>query len=67
MAFFVYADANDPVGVDDLVAIDQRLKGCAPYARDLMVLVAADPDQNRDFLAKAPMLNARGVDVADLE
>jgi pyruvate, water dikinase len=67
MAVFVYADANDPVGVDDLVAIDQRLKSCAPYARDLMVLVAADPDQNRDFLAKAPMLNARGVDVADLE
>jgi pyruvate, water dikinase len=67
MAVFVYADANDPVGVDDLVAIDQRLKECAPFAKDLMVLVAADPDQNRDFLAKAPMLNARGVDVADLE
>ena len=49
------------------MAIDQRLKSCAPYARDLMVLVAADPEQNRDFLAKAPMLNARGVDVADLE
>jgi hypothetical protein len=67
MAYFVYADPDDPLAVDDLVAIDQRLKGCAAYARDLMVLVAMDPDQNRDFLAKAAQLNARGVDVADLE
>ena len=66
MAYFVYADPDEPIGIDDLVALDARLKGCAPYARDLMVLVAADPQQGRDFAAKAAALAARGVAVADL-
>jgi hypothetical protein len=66
MATFVYADPDEPIAIDDLVALDARLKDCAPYARDLMVLVASDPAQGRDFAAKAAALAARGVDVADL-
>ena len=66
MAYFVYGDASEDIAIDDLVAVDTRLKSCAPYARELLVLVAADPEQNRKFLAQAAALTARGVDVADL-
>lgn len=66
LALFVYADPDDAIALDELVALDQRMKECAPYARDLMVLVGADPDQGRDFGQKAAALAARGVDVADL-
>jgi pyruvate,water dikinase len=63
MAYFVYADLGDPLSVDQLVEVDQRLKSCVPYARDLLVLVG-EGDQELSFAANAAALKARGVDFA---
>ncbi|HEY0709107.1 MAG TPA: PEP/pyruvate-binding domain-containing protein [Polyangia bacterium] len=66
LAFFVYGDAAEDIAVDDLIAVHRRLQGCAPFARELLVLVAADPEQARDFEAKRAALEGAGVAVADL-
>ena len=65
VAYFVYSDPPDAMSVEELAAVDARIKGCAPYARDLLVLVGSDPEQMRDFTAKAPALAGRGVMVGD--
>ena len=57
----------EALGVDQLVEIHGRLGGCAPFARDLLVLVGADPRQVASFAAQAPALRARGIEVADPE
>ena len=65
MAAFVYADPDDPVGLDSLVAIDARLKECAPYARDLWCWWRR-PGAGARLRRKADALAARGVPVVDL-
>jgi pyruvate, water dikinase len=64
LVYFVYADGGDPLSVDQLAEVDARLKGCVPYARDLLVLVGMDGDQERGFADKQTALRARGVDFA---
>lgn len=67
LALFVYSEPPEAMTVDDLAALQARLLTCAPYARDLLVLVGTGPEQSRDFVAKAAALAGRGVVVGDLE
>lgn len=63
LAYFVYSDPNevDALTLDEIVAIDARLKTCAPFARDLLVLVGMDDDQAARFEAMRVALLAHGV------
>lgn len=63
MAYFVYSDPNDvdALTVDELAAMDTRLKACAPFAADLLVLVGMDEDQAARFEAQRSALASRGV------
>jgi pyruvate, water dikinase len=65
VATFVYADPNEPLGLDQLGEIHARLIECAPFARELLVLVGADPRQVASFAELAPALRARGIEVGD--
>ncbi len=65
VATFVYADPSETLGVDQLAELHGRLGECAPFARELLVLVGADPRQVASFAALAPALRARGIEVAD--
>jgi pyruvate, water dikinase len=65
VATFVYADPSERLEVEQLAEIHGRLVECAPFARDLLVLVGADPIQVAGFLAQAADLRARGIEVAD--
>jgi pyruvate,water dikinase len=67
LAYFIYADAGQPLSVDQLADVDARLKACVPYARDLLVLVGMNPDQERSFTANQAALAARGIDFASHE
>ncbi len=67
VAAFVYADVVDHLSLDELGEVFDRLSGCAPYARDLMVLVGTDPRQVAAFAAQAPALRERGIEVGDIE
>lgn len=66
MAYFVYSDPNDidALTVDELAALDVRVKTCAPFASDLLVLVGMDEDQAVRFEAQRAELLARGVRLA---
>jgi pyruvate,water dikinase len=68
LAYFVYADdaVTEALTLDQLKEVDTRLKGCVPYAKDLLVLVANDEAQAGHFTAQTADLAARGVDVLDL-
>lgn len=63
LAYFVYSDPNevDALTVDELGALDARLKECVPFASDLLVLVGMDEDQAGRFEAQRAGLAARGV------
>ena len=63
IAYTVYADADDRLTVDQLVDLDQRLKDCAPYASDLLVLVPDGSAQLSWLPALTPQLQERGVAV----
>lgn len=67
MAYFVYSDPNDvdALTVDELAALDARLKTCAPFAAELLVLVGMDEDQAVRFEAQRAELLARGVRLAN--
>jgi hypothetical protein len=65
VAAFVYADSAEVLDVDQLVQIHGRLSGCAPFARDLLVFVGADPRQVASFAQQASALKARGIEVGD--
>jgi hypothetical protein len=64
LVYFVFAAASDPLSVDDLATVDARLKDCAPYARDLLVLTAMDAEQEAALTARAGELSARGITFA---
>lgn len=63
LVYFVYSDPDDVDALteDEIVALDTRLKGCVPFASDLLVLVGADDDQAARFEAMRARLGARGV------
>ncbi len=65
MAYFAYADPNevDALTVDELAALDARLKACVPFASGLLVLVGMDEDQAARFETQRAALAARGVSV----
>ena len=65
VAAFVYADPSERLTLEQLVEIHARLTGCAPFARDMLVFVGADPTQVAGFSEQAEALRARGIDVAD--
>jgi hypothetical protein len=64
LAYFVYADdaASEALSIDQLAEVDARLKGCVPYAKELLVLAAATQTQATHFAEQAAALRARGVD-----
>ncbi len=56
--------ANAPgedLTVDQIAEVDATLKGCAPFARDLLVFVPTDPRQQQMARAQRATLAARGV------
>jgi hypothetical protein len=67
LAYFVYADdaVTEALTLDQIKEVDTRLKGCVPYAKDLLVLVGMNEIQAGRFAAQAGDLRARGVDVLD--
>jgi pyruvate,water dikinase len=67
LAYFVYADdaITEALSADQLKEVDTRLKGCVPYAKDLLVLVGMDDVQAERFAAQASDLAARGIDTID--
>jgi pyruvate,water dikinase len=67
LAMFVYADDTDvdSLTLEQFVEVDRRIKECVPYARDLVVLVGEDPDQQQRLAGQVEALRARGVDVLD--
>lgn len=68
LAYFVYADPNDvdALTVEELAELDARLKGCAPYAVEVLTLVGMDVDQAQRFEAQRAALTERGVRLMDL-
>jgi hypothetical protein len=67
LGYFLFTEPGNAEAptVDELAQVDARLKGCAPFARDLLVLVGFDEEQNGRFTQQAPALAGRGVDVVD--
>jgi pyruvate,water dikinase len=67
LAYFVYADDTevDALTPAQLAEVDARIKGCVPYARDLLVLAGQDLAQHQRFAAQAAELKGRGIDVLD--
>lgn len=67
LAYFLYSESGpaEALSVEQIAAVDARLKRCVPYARDLLVLTGMDEPQMSHFVAQAPALRARGVDTAD--
>jgi pyruvate,water dikinase len=65
MGLFVYADAEEPLETEKLVEIYRRIEGCAPYARDMLVLVGADTEQAERFRAQAEDLDGFAISVVD--
>lgn len=63
LAYFVYSDPNevDALTLDEIAALDARLKACAPFASELLVLVGMDEDQAARFEAQRAALLSRGV------
>lgn len=66
LAYFIYSDPNevDALTLDEIAALDARLKTCVPFASELLVLVGMDEDQAARFEALRPALSARGVRLA---
>jgi pyruvate, water dikinase len=67
VAAFVYSDISERLSVDQLAEIVGQLTSCAPYSRDLLVLVGADPRQAVGFADQAAALRERGIEVGDLQ
>jgi pyruvate,water dikinase len=67
LAYFLFTEpgAAETPTTDQLAALDGRLKACAPFARDLLVLVGADAEQAALFAQQGPALAGRGVDLVD--
>jgi pyruvate,water dikinase len=65
VALFVYSEPTEVLDLNQLAEIHERLIQCAPFARDLMVLVGTDPTQVAGFLARAAELRTRGIEVGD--
>ena len=67
LVYFIYSEANDvdELTVDQIVEVDGRIKGCVPFARELLVLVGMDEDQARRFDQRKAELAGRGVDLVD--
>jgi hypothetical protein len=67
LAYFIYADdaVTEALTVEQIQEVDARLKGCVPYARDLLVLVGMNRIQADRFAAQASTLATKGVDVID--
>ncbi|MBN1611621.1 MAG: hypothetical protein JW940_33610 [Polyangiaceae bacterium] len=65
MGLFVYADAQEPLEIEELLGLYQRIERCAPYARDLLVLVGADTDQAARLREQADELDAFGISVVN--
>jgi pyruvate,water dikinase len=67
LAYFLFTEPGDAEAPTpaQLIALDQRLKQCAPFARDLLVLVGTDAAQAAHFAQQGPALAAGGVDLVD--
>lgn len=67
MALFVYAgdDEEDALSIDQIAEAYARVAECAPYTREMLVVVGANAIQSARFAALAPALRARGIEVAD--
>ncbi|MBC8131681.1 MAG: hypothetical protein H7X95_01765 [Deltaproteobacteria bacterium] len=67
LAYFLYADdlITEALTLDQIAEVDARLKGCVPYAKDLLVLVGMNETQVGHFRGQAKDLAGRGVDVID--
>jgi pyruvate, water dikinase len=63
LAYFVYSDGNevDALTLDELAALDARLKSCVPFASEMLVLVGMDEEQAARFETQRVGLLARGV------
>jgi hypothetical protein len=66
VALFVYSDLSERLGPDQLAEVVGQLAACAPYTRELLVLVGTDPRQAAVFAEHAPALRERGIEVGDL-
>jgi len=67
LAYFVYADdaPSEALTLAQIAEVDARMKGCVPYAKDLLVLVGMNQTQVARFEAQAGDLRARGIEVLD--
>ena len=67
LAYFVYADdaVTEALTAEQIKEVDTRLKGCVPYAKDLLVLVGMNEVQAARFAAQADELRGKGVDTID--
>jgi pyruvate,water dikinase len=67
LAYFIYSDdaVTEALTLDQIEEVDKRMKGCVPYARDLLVLVGMNQIQAAHFAGQAEALRGRAVDVID--
>ena len=63
MVYTVYQDGGsaEALTVEQLVEVDQRIKGCVPYTSQSMVLVPSDPEQMTHLKTIEAQLAAQGV------
>ncbi len=60
VSYWIYADPNN-LTADDIIEIDQIVKNCVAFARDLLVYVPSDPAQKSLTLASTTQLQNAGV------
>jgi pyruvate,water dikinase len=65
MGLFVYGSAAEPLETAEVVQVYRRIAGCAPYARESLVLVGADTEQAQRFREQAEELAAWGIAVLE--
>jgi hypothetical protein len=67
ISFGIYQadEESENLGVAEIAAVDRRIKGCAPYARDLLVFVPEGLAQIAFVRANAASLRDAGVAILD--
>ena len=65
IAYQIYQDdmASENLTVEQFVEVDKRLKGCMPYATQMLALLAVGNAQRAQVKQLEPLLNAQQVDV----
>jgi hypothetical protein len=63
MGLFVYTSAAEPLETAEIIQVYRRIEGCAPFARESLVLVGADTEQAERFSEQAEELRGAGITV----